>query len=220
MNQEQISQDEPKLEHAREPSLSVVLENELGPAPEELEQTLEFTDKEPNALVNATADKAGTNPNSWRIARRKVCSRLVVTGLAIATLMPMMVPEAQAGERGRRWGKQRTSISLLAGLVGESVFAHKEREHMRNVRDMSSQLRRLETNGERIVRRMDRLQKGRESLEDKLILETDERHKEQIRNSIKEAEEAIEYLQKQTRDIDAEISESWAGSSGGDKGCR
>ncbi len=198
--------NERPAEKGPETGLAAELTRELGPAPEALEKPLDWAGREQEELVQAAAAAAPEeDPSFWQKAGRKIRSRVVVTGLAMATLMPMLAPSAEAGERGSGWRKAGTIVSIAAG-VGERILAQREYEHVQKARRMEFQLRMLENEGERIVRRAQMVNERLTDMQMRLDGEKNENRRNYLEQNVRRLELEKENLKERAVEIDAQVA--------------
>ena len=183
------------------------LENELGQTPESLEVPVRWASQEQEELAQAVAQAAPEeDPTFWQKARRKVGSRIIMTGLAMTTLMPIVAPTAEAGERGRNWQRTGTIVSILGG-VGERVMAAKQYEHERRAERMAHHLRMLQNEGEDLLRRMRRLNEHQTRLEERLGSDKNEERRKRLQGELHRIEIAKDGLRQRAAQIDREIKD-------------
>ena len=182
------------------------LENELGQTPESLEMPVKWAGHEQEELAQAAVQAAPEeDPTFWQKAGRKVGSRIIMTGLAVATLMPMLAPTAEAGERGRNWRRAGAIVSILGG-VGERVMAAKQYEHERRAERMGYHLRMLQNEGENLLHRMQMLNERQADLEEKLNFEKRDERRERLEYELHRVELAKDGLRDRAAQIDGQIA--------------
>lgn len=182
------------------------LEARLGPIPEQLEQLVRWASQEQLELSTRAEENTGEGVDRWKRVRGKIATRIIMTGLAMATVMPMMTSSAEAGERGRNWRRAGSIVSIVAG-VGERVLEHKQDEHRRKARNLEYQFRMLEREASSLVHRIERTSDRLITLKARLAQETREHRKNTIQEDIDRLSMEKSFLIERVVEIDGQIRE-------------